>query len=247
MIEREEIIGRARLILGNCQDILPSIASADVVVTDPPYPDLDGTVTLKSSSAVGADRGSETVGDEWNADLGWLPLAWQKCDRALLTFCSYHSVGAVERAVVALGGTRIGLLTWRKSNAPYPARNSIRHNCEFIWAFRKAPGLNWRAIDDGCIDIPKLSTGCMASAERILIPGTGKAAHKTQKPIAVMERLLAISPQSVCDPFMGTGTTGIVAVRAGIDFIGIERDPVYFDIACRRIEDAQRQGALFAA
>ena len=50
----------------------------------------------------------------------------------------------------------------------------------------------------------------------------------------------------VLDPFMGSGTTGVAAVQMGRQFIGIEREPKYFDIACRRIEDAQRQGRLIA-
>jgi site-specific DNA-methyltransferase (adenine-specific)/modification methylase len=53
------------------------------------------------------------------------------------------------------------------------------------------------------------------------------------------------SAQSVLDPFLGSGTTGVAAIQAGRTFIGIERDPKYFDIACRRIEDAQRQESLF--
>ncbi|MFC6627317.1 DNA methyltransferase [Sphingomonas yabuuchiae] len=51
--------------------------------------------------------------------------------------------------------------------------------------------------------------------------------------------------QVVCDPFMGSGTTGVAAVQAGRGFIGIERDHAHFNLACRRIEDAQRQGNLF--
>ena len=50
---------------------------------------------------------------------------------------------------------------------------------------------------------------------------------------------------TVLDPFMGSGTTGVAALNAGLDFIGIERDKKYFDIACKRIEDAQRQVDLF--
>ena len=51
--------------------------------------------------------------------------------------------------------------------------------------------------------------------------------------------------QTILDPFMGSGTTGVAAVQMGRDFIGIEREPKYFDIACKRIADAQRQGDLF--
>jgi DNA modification methylase len=50
---------------------------------------------------------------------------------------------------------------------------------------------------------------------------------------------------TACDPFMGSGTTGVAAVQMGRSFIGIEREPRYFDIACKRIEDAQRQGDFF--
>ena len=53
-------------------------------------------------------------------------------------------------------------------------------------------------------------------------------------------------PQTILDPFMGSGTTGVAAVQMGRQFIGIERDPTYFDIACRRIEDAQRVQDMFA-
>ena len=72
--------------------------------------------------------------------------------------------------------------------------------------------------------------------------------HPTQKPLPVMLWCMAIFPdaQVILDPFMGSGTTGVAAIEAGRSFIGIEREPKYFDIACRRIEDAQRQGRLIA-
>jgi DNA modification methylase len=71
--------------------------------------------------------------------------------------------------------------------------------------------------------------------------------HPTQKPVAVMA--WAIQHTGSCaallDPFMGSGTTGVAAVQLGRDFIGIEREPKYFDIACRRIEQAYKQRPLF--
>ena len=72
--------------------------------------------------------------------------------------------------------------------------------------------------------------------------------HPTQKPVELMKWCIAQctdNPQTILDPFMGSGTTGVAAVQMGRKFIGIEREPSYFDIACRRIEDAQRQGRLF--
>src|SRR6185312_2164591 len=74
------------------------------------------------------------------------------------------------------------------------------------------------------------------------------AVHPTQKPVALMKWCIgqAGDPASIIDPFMGSGSTGVSAMGLGRSFIGIEREPAYFDIACRRIEDAQRQGRLIA-
>ena len=71
--------------------------------------------------------------------------------------------------------------------------------------------------------------------------------HPTQKPLDVMRWCIdqAGNPQTILDPFMGSGTTGVAAVQMGRKFIGIEREPKYFDIACRRIEDAQRMTDMF--
>lgn len=73
--------------------------------------------------------------------------------------------------------------------------------------------------------------------------------HPTQKPLALMKWCVeqAGNPQTILDPFMGSGTTGVAALQMGRKFIGIEREPKYFDIACRRIEQAVAQGRLFDA
>ena len=71
--------------------------------------------------------------------------------------------------------------------------------------------------------------------------GAGPRVHPTQKPIAVMRQAInwaATDAQTILDPFMGSGTTGVAAVQMGRDFIGIEREPKYFDIACKRIQAA---------
>ena len=67
--------------------------------------------------------------------------------------------------------------------------------------------------------------------------------HPTQKPTQLMEWCICLCPQSVSvlDPFLGSGTTGVACMNLGRKFIGIEKEPRYFDIACRRIDDAQRQ------
>lgn len=74
------------------------------------------------------------------------------------------------------------------------------------------------------------------------------AVHPTQKPLALMKWCIeqAGHPETILDPFMGSGTTGVAAIQLGRKFIGIEREPKYFDIAVKRIEQAVAQGQLFA-
>ena len=79
----------------------------------------------------------------------------------------------------------------------------------------------------------------------IRAPRTGNENHPTEKPVQLMRAILEWTAGLVLDPFCGSGSTGVAAVQMGRKFIGIEREPKYFDIACRRIEEAQRQGDLF--
>lgn len=76
----------------------------------------------------------------------------------------------------------------------------------------------------------------------------GGKQHPTQKPVVLMEWCLGFIPsaKTILDPFMGSGTTGVACANLGRSFIGIERDSDYFDIACRRIEEAYKQPRLFA-
>lgn len=78
----------------------------------------------------------------------------------------------------------------------------------------------------------------------LLMDGTE---HPTQKPVKLMEWCLGFLPnaRAILDPFMGSGTTGVACLNLGRKFLGIEREPSYFDIACRRIEEAHRQPRLF--
>ena len=79
------------------------------------------------------------------------------------------------------------------------------------------------------------------------LPRRDGNAHPTQKPVAVMEWTLKfIRARTILDPFMGSGTTGVACAKLDRAFIGIEREPSYFDLACRRIEEAYKQPRLFA-
>ena len=117
------------------------------------------------------------------------------------------------------------------------------------------PSMRWLVWDKGQTDFSLADcefawSSQQGAARRLMLPRSealkdGKE-HPTQKPVRLMVWCLEKHPkaQTVCDPFMGTGTTGVAAMQRGLRFVGIERERAYFDIACRRIEQAQAQGTL---
>jgi DNA modification methylase len=116
-------------------------------------------------------------------------------------------------------------LIWDKCQSEFSLADAELAWCSFDGAVRRINYPRSRALQDG-------------------------KQHHTQKPVTVMEWCLDQLPKgvhSVLDPFMGSGTTGVACAKLGRKFIGIEIEPRYFDIACRRIEEAQKQADLFIA
>ena len=198
-------IGLARLALGDCRDILPTLPRVDAVVTDPPYGIGFGAKHTKWS----ANR--NVVLGEWDNEIPDVSGLLELSDN-----------------IIIWGGERFGLpvrrcwLTWVKPDAA-PTFAST----EFAWTSWDKPARHF------------MQSISSVNAERI--------GHPTQKPVRLMKWCLGFLPdgETILDPFMGSGTTGVAAVQMGRKFIGIEREPKYFDIAARRIEDAQRQGDMF--
>ena len=235
MKHREEIIGDCRLILGDCLKVLPGLPKVDAVITDPPYLGLGDKIDVNFTSGVAARRNvNKTIGDPWTATLEWVPLAFCLSEKAFFSFCSFHFVSQLFSAV---SSKPTALVTWAQSNAMPPVNNSPHYQTEFCWAFRKDKGVNWKKLKT-IYNIPRLQSGCMAR-ERI-VDESGQAIHPSQKPIALIEHLLLDGLNSVLDPFLGTGTTGVACVNLGRKFIGIEIEEKYFDIACKRIEKATK-------
>ena len=119
------------------------------------------------------------------------------------------------------------------------------------------PTMQWLVWDKGQREFSladcEFAWSSQRKAARIFNYARGRAIkdgkeHPTQKPVALMEWCLGFLPDAhtILDPFMGSGTTGVACAKLGRRFIGIEIEPRYFDIACRRIEEAYRQPRLFA-
>ena len=218
---REEVIGRARLILGDCREVLPTLPRVDAVVTDPPY-------GIKEAAGKSASRhGPASFGSKYVRDYG--VESWDDTTAEAEVFAA---IDLAKHAIV-FGGNYYPMppsscwLVWDKLN-----QGTDFADCELAWTNLKKAVRKIDLLWSGCIraerDIPR--------------------EHPTQKPLGVMKFCIGHLPanaNTILDPFMGSGTTGVAAVQMGKEFIGIEREPKYFDIACRRIEQAQRQGDLF--
>lgn len=119
------------------------------------------------------------------------------------------------------------------------------------------PSMQWFVWDKGQRDFSladfEMAWSSQQKAARVVQYARGKARedgkeHPTQKPVEVMAYCIEALPrdaQTICDPFMGSGTTGVAAIKCGRRFIGIEIEPDYFDIACRRVAEAWKQPRLF--
>jgi site-specific DNA-methyltransferase (adenine-specific) len=200
-------IGNATLYLGDCMDILPTLAKVDAVITDPPY----GIGKINQGGGR-PEHFKDTL--KWDLDAlsgNLLHLVLSKADKSILWGGNYFE----------LPPSRCWL-AWTKPDA-VPSMANI----ELAWT-----NLNQNAKHIIC-------SIAQTNAERV--------PHPTQKPLKVMLFTIeqAGNPETILDPFMGSGTTGVAAIQLGRKFIGIEREPKYFDIACQRIEQAVAQGQLF--
>jgi site-specific DNA-methyltransferase (adenine-specific) len=216
----------------DCRDILPHLEPVDLVLTDPPYPDLKGGTKYAFAGVAPTPVGTVTIGTPWGIELAeWLPAAWETSRLGMMVFCSYHSVAEVASFVPK--EKRVALVSWYKRNSPPAIANVPRFTAEFAWLFKKSPGLKWRNITNTVIDIPMLQSGCMTT-ERLRDPN-GETSHPTQKPVALMRTLMAVGGDTILDPFMGSGTTLRAAKDLGRRAIGIEIEERYCEIAVRRL------------
>lgn len=215
----EAIIGNARLLLGDCLEILPTLTGIDAVVTDPPY-------------GIGYAHGG---GGKGIHSMGTLRTQHKKIYGDDKPFDPSTVTGIANRALIFGAdhfATRLpdgGMFhVWDKDPKGRLSFDSFS-DAEIFWTSWTRSRVVWRYLWKGL---------CQEGAGE-------RRYHPTAKPVAIMKKCVElVNADCILDPFMGSGTTGVACITSGRKFIGIEIDPGYFEIACDRIEKAQRQGSL---
>jgi len=243
------------ILQGDCLEELKKLPdrSVDLVFADPPYNlQLGGDLLRPDNSKVDA------VDDEWDqfesfAAYDTFTKAWMaeckrvlKDDGALWVIGSYHNIFRVGATLQDLGFWILNDIVWRKSN-PMPNFKGTRFTNAhetLIWASKSRGGrrytFNYDAMKMANDELQMRSdwTLPLCTGEERLKDDNGDKAHPTQKPEALLHRVIMASTKPgdvILDPFFGTGTTGAVARRLGRKFIGIEREAEYAKIAGQRI------------
>jgi DNA modification methylase len=218
---RVEHIGDATLYLADCREVLPMLSGIDAVVTDPPY-GIAHASNHVAATTTASWMNTEIQGDAdtsvRDAVLEWHAGPWA-------------CFGTLKAPAPA---ARHSVLIWDKGPASGMGDLSFPWKPSFELIY--VGGEGWAGSrDEGVIKQCWIVT--RASMGRV---------HPNEKPVELLRHIVEKAPgDTVLDPFMGGGATGVACARLGRRFIGIEIEPRYFDIARRRIEEAQRQPDLF--
>lgn len=243
MMPREEVIGDCRLILGEAVSVIAGIDRVDHVISDPPYEqlmqDLHASTRLRRTDG-GSERktltfaGIDEIRDPLLAEIRRVNSGW------LLAFCNVEGVWFWRKAILSAGLKFKTTCIWVKPDAT-PKLNG------------QGPALAYECITTtwcGKGHARWNSGGKRGTYVHLTNQRDRDGRHPTEKPVPLMRELCVdfTNPDdTILDPFMGSGTTGVACAKLGRKFIGIEIDEGYFNIACDRIRKAYAQPDFFVA
>ncbi len=237
---RVERMGDATLYLGDCMKVLPTLEKVDAVVTDPPYSERTHRGHAATSNGH-AGFGSDT---SVRKDLGYGAL----------------SLEVVAQLAAEFDRVCKGWIVWMcDHHLAIPIQDALEERNRYVFAPLPyfAPGSRTRLGGDGPASWTIWIMVSRTAKQRrwgtlpggyVAGPGWREREHMGGKPVKLMDRIVgdySRSEQTILDPFMGSGTTGVACANLGRKFIGVEIEERYFDIACERIEAAYAQGRLF--
>ena len=228
MTVRVEHIGNATLYLGDCREILPTLGTVDAVITDPPY-------DARTHGGAISDANGNTIDFAPLEDVAaFVSACLAVCDGWCIAFCPLEELGAYKQAAWPVKAwVRAGI--WdRIVNTPQFTGDRPAQGGEGVAIFHRYARKEWNG-------------GGRAAIWRHTVE-RGEKQHPTQKPLRLIREfvhLFSALGDTVLDPFMGSGTTGVAAAKEGRSFVGIEIDPKYYETAIRRVSEAQRQPDFF--
>lgn len=223
----------ATLYNGDCLEILPSLAGIDAVITDPPY-----NFESKGGGLYRTRTHLDTIRESFGTDFepeAFFNAVLPMFGKNLIVWFSQKLLPTYLKLAEA-NGLGWDLMYWHKPNAIPNYNGKMMSDTELcLRLFRPgesfiAKGLPYEAYNKFHL------FGVQSSPD-----------HPTPKPIDLMIRQVKVFADEgslVCDPFTGSGTTGVACLRTGRNFIGIEKDPKYFASACSRLEREANQGVL---
>lgn len=217
---REETIGDCRLILGDCLEIMPTLEPMDALLTDPPY-GIKAHNGFDGFGGMGTPIARRQYDGQWDND-----RPSKVYFDAMLSSANTHIIWGGNYFTDLLPVSRKWLF-WDK--------------CQTMPTYSDGE-LAWTSI-------PGVATKRIIYNNNGLMAKEKDRVHPTQKPVGVMKwciNQLPDSTQTVFDPFFGSGTTLVACAHMGLKGIGIEIDEKFFDIACKRIEEAYKQPRLFS-
>ena len=225
--KRKEVIGDCTLYLGDCLEIMPELGKVDAVVMDPPYnfsTASSGNKLQFWADAVNASYWFSEVLRQCAARLNGRGFIWQ--------FLNWKTFIPVQKACWEAGMKFESLLVWDKQWIGPGGSVGLRPSYEMIALM-------------ACGDIALPNRG-LPDIWRHQWSSARPNGHPAEKPDGLLCQIVKETPaDTILDPFMGSGTTGVACAKLGRRFIGIELDESYFDIACRRVEEAYRQPDMF--
>jgi DNA modification methylase len=215
------------LYLGDCREILGTAFQIDAFVTDPPY-GID--------AKLGMGGGTKGDGGMWKGRRIEGDQDTQVRDDVLqggkVPFAAFGKVN-----IAPPPGTR-ATVVWDKGEHVGAGDLSLPWKPNFELVFIGGKGWSYPRRGSGIVKVNAVA-GCVGNRN------DGHRHHPFEKPVQIMRHFIERAPGvSICDPFMGSGTTGVAAVNLGRRFVGIEIDPEFFDIACRRLADALKRPEL---
>jgi len=231
-VSRVEVIGDCTLYLGDCLEILPTLGKVDAVVTDPPY-----GIGFKYESHID-DRD------------GYAAFIWPRIEAAEALACDGAPIFIWQAQQRMREFSAFFPREWRlfvaAKNFVQIRPGAMNHAYDPVVCWWK-DGKPWKA-QKGKVGVNRdwfISDTASAVSDTKSLAREHPCPRQPDVCGYVIDNWCA-DGGTVLDPFMGSGTTGVACVNLGRKFIGIEIEPKYFDIACRRIEEAYRQPRLFA-